>query len=148
MPKFIARSVIAFLCLMLHVSASQAEPTIIDAPTAHQMQQEGSVTLIDIRRPSEWRDTGIAKGARTITMHDPEGQTGFLTAIIAGVDGDKTAPIALICASGVRSTWASAFLTQNGFTQVMNVKEGMLGRGSLRGWMKQNLPLDPAPAEN
>ena len=50
MPKFIARSVIAFLCLMLHVSASQAEPTIIDAPTAHQMQQEGSVTLIDIRR--------------------------------------------------------------------------------------------------
>ena len=72
MPKFIAGSVIALLCLMLHVSTGLAETTIIDAPTAHQMQQDGSVTLIDIRRPSEWRDTGIAQGARTITMHDPD----------------------------------------------------------------------------
>ncbi|MDF1747375.1 MAG: rhodanese-like domain-containing protein [Alphaproteobacteria bacterium] len=148
MSKILTRFLLALLLVIFIAPPIWAETTIIDAATAHKMQQDGAVLLIDIRRPAEWQQTGIAQGAKTITMHDPEGQTGFLAAMTAGVGGDKTTPIALICSSGVRSTWASAFLTQNGFTQVMNIKEGMLGRGPLPGWIKQKLPLDPAPTQN
>lgn len=123
-------------------NAIAAEQGVIDAPTALELQQAGTIAIIDIRRPSEWRDTGIPAEGRAITMHDPDGPMAFLEKILASVDGNKDAPIGLICASGVRSTWASNFLAQNGFTHVYNIKEGMLGRGRSPGWIKRGHPVD------
>lgn len=124
------------------VTAFAQDEGVIDAATALELQQAGTISVIDIRRPSEWRDTGIPKDGVTITMHDPDGHAAFLEKVLASVDGNRDAPIGLICASGVRSTWASGFLAQNGFTHVYNIKEGMLGRGRTPGWIKRGFPVE------
>lgn len=113
----------------------------ISATDAYKASQEGAITLIDIRRPSEWDDTGIPDGAKAITMHDANGPTSFLENIRKAVNGDQSTPIALICARGVRTQWAQRFLTANGFTNVLNISEGMFGRGNKPGWLKRDLPI-------
>lgn len=118
---------------------------VMDAPTAREQMRSGGLTLVDIRRPDEWKKTGIAEGAKAITMHDPKGPKAFLANLLSGVEGDRSAPIGLICATGVRSTFMQRFLTNNGFTNVYNVKEGMLGRGPTPGWIKRGLPVVPYP---
>ena len=62
------------------------------------------MTLIDIRRPEEWRQTGVAKDARRINMEHPEGLIAFLRQVAVEVKGDGNAPIGLICRTGNRTT--------------------------------------------
>ena len=104
---------------------------------AHQQSKSGQLYLIDIRRPSEWKSTGVAKHAAKITMH----KEGFLNRIAKHTAGDKSAPIGLICARGNRSTRMINLLEQNGYTNVYNVKEGMLGSKEGPGWLAKGLPL-------
>src|SRR5690606_6382542 len=69
------------------------------APEAHDKAQAGAITLVDIRRPDEWAATGSAGGALRLDLRRPD----FIQALAAAVNDDRTAPIALICARGVRS---------------------------------------------
>ena len=77
----------------------------IDAKTAHALAQAGELTIIDIRRPVEWRKTGVPEGSVGISLQNfyrkIRGQ--FPGDVLAAVDGDKDRSIALICASGGRS---------------------------------------------
>ena len=103
----------------------------------------GEITLIDVRSPAEWRQTGIAEGGKPVTIHNPGGAEEFARAVLAAVGGDRNRPIALICASGNRSTRASGLLAASGFTAIFNVGEGMLGRGDQPGWIARGLPVEP-----
>ena len=141
--KFLFVTLAASLLPLLSVHA--AEGTVIDAPTAWSRMQAGELVLIDIRRPDEWQDTGIAKGAETISIHDPGGPQAFLRKILSSVSGDRSVPVGLICATGIRSTFASRLLESNGFGAVYNIKEGMLGRPRSPGWIKRGLPVIPCP---
>lgn len=104
---------------------------------AHNRSQAGQLFLVDIRRPSEWEQTGVAKHASKISMH----QSGFLDHIAALTGGDKSAPVALICARGNRSTHMINLLEKNGYSNVFNVKEGMFGSPEGAGWLAKGLPL-------
>ncbi len=104
---------------------------------AHSAARAGSVLLIDIRRPDEWARTGIGEGAIALDMR----RRDFEDALLAAAGGDKTRPIALICARGVRSRRLSGRLAAAGFTGVVDVPEGMLGSGAGPGWLKRNLPI-------
>jgi len=134
-------AITAGLGLLPAVALAASKGEILSAPDAYQGIQDGSVMLIDIRRPSEWESTGIPEGAQPITMHDENGPAAFLENIRKAVNGDQSAPIALICARGVRTRWAQRFLTANGFTNVLNVSEGMFGRGRAPGWLGRELPV-------
>ena len=140
MPRTVRLLCIALITLVISHAGPVAAETVIGAEEARTKQESGTLTVIDIRRPSEWRDSGVPEGGETISMHDPAGPEAFLANILASVDGDKAAPIGLICASGVRSTWASDFLESQGFTNIFNIKEGMLGRGPAPGWIRRGLP--------
>jgi rhodanese-related sulfurtransferase len=59
--------------------------------------------------------------------------------------GDKDLPIALICAGGVRTAFAADLLRDRGFTQILDVGEGMLGSGDGPGWIARGLPTEPCP---
>lgn len=121
---------------MTSVTSSMAAE-FMSVATAAKQSEAGQVYLVDIRRPSEWKQTGVAKHAAKITMH----QSGFLDRIAKHTAGDKTAPIALICARGNRSTHMINLLEQNGYTNVYNVKEGMFGSKEGPGWLALGLPL-------
>lgn len=106
---------------------------------AHALATSGAITLVDIRRPGEWAATGIGEGAAPLDMRRED----FLTALAGLVDGDRAAPIALICARGVRSARLASALDAAGFTSVSDVPEGMLGAPSGPGWVARGLPVEP-----
>jgi len=109
----------------------------MDAPTAFRMAETGAVVLVDIRRPDEWQATGSAQGAHRLDLRDPD----FVDALSALVSADRTRPIALICAKGVRSARLANQLTAAGFVNVSNVSEGKLGSSAGPGWIARGLPL-------
>ena len=113
------------------------------AVTPEQAQFEAASTgriLIDVRSPQEWRATGLPAKARTVTIH--QRGDAFLDGILAAVGDDKNQPIALICATGVRSMHAQRFLEGQGFTNVMNVEGGLFGAPGVTGWVDSGLPME------
>jgi rhodanese-related sulfurtransferase len=109
----------------------------LDAPTALQRATAGEITLVDIRRPDEWQATGSAVAAHRLDMRRPD----FIAALDALLGGDRSRPVALICAGGVRSARLARLLTDQGFTQVIDVPEGMLGSSAGPGWIARGLPV-------
>ena len=127
--------------LLMTAVATHASPDLT-APDAAAAVAAGKITLIDIRTPPEWKQTGIAKGAQLVNMLHPQGAPGFVNALLEKVNGDKNAPIALICRTGNRTTQVQRYLQSVGFTQVHNVKEGMAGSSAGPGWLKRGLPVE------
>lgn len=109
----------------------------LDAPTAWTLVQEDQIVLVDIRRPDEWQATGTAEGAHRLDLRRPD----FIAALSDLVGGDRDRPVALICARGVRSARLANRLTENGFSSVINIPEGMLGAADGPGWIARGLPL-------
>ncbi len=125
---------------------SAADHFVITPEEANMRAEAGELVLIDVRSPQEWRQTGVPKGARRVTVHDPGGLKGFVDAMAAAVDGDLKKPIAVICARGNRSTIAQKVLGEAGFTRVFNIREGFAGGPYGPGWVKRGLPVEACPA--
>ncbi len=140
---------IALISLVLPLTACNAKPaTTSEAPNitnaADPIPQAGGysnidnafldrliakgVTVVDIRRQEEWRQTGIIKGSKTITFFDQTGQINpqFLPEFKAIAKPDQ--PVALICRTGNRTQAASQAIAQQlGYKNVMNVTHGITG---------------------
>ena len=126
------------------VSLSAWAGDVIDSKTALAGVLAGEMTLMDVRSPTEWRETGMPKGAKAITIHGPDGMAGFVAGATKAVKGSKDQPIALICARGWRSMRAASALREAGFTKIINVREGMLGNPlDGPGWLDRKLPTEP-----
>ena len=100
-----------------------------------QMLDEG-VTVIDIRREEEWRDTGIIEGVTPITFFTRNGQINpkFVPEFMAAVQPNQK--VALICRSGNRTQAASKAIAQQlGYKEVFNVTHGMVG------WLAEKRPV-------
>lgn len=136
------RLLFAALALLLAFSSPVlAAGGKITAPEVYAMLQAGRIVLIDVRTPAEWRQTGIPRGAKTVSIRDPDGMPGFMSKVLLVMAGRKNRPVALICARGVRSSRASRYLRRNGFSDVYDVSEGVLGRLSAPGWLQRGLPV-------
>ena len=108
----------------------------IDAVEVYDRVRSGSVLLLDIRRPEEWALTGLADGAVPLDMR----RRDFIEALSALAGPDRSQPVALICAAGVRSAHMARQLEQAGFTTILNVPEGMTGSSAGPGWLRRGLP--------
>lgn len=121
-------------------TADTLVPERVHPQDAHRLMKEVGMVLIDIRTAGEWMRTGIAEGAVALTPSGPH----FADDVAELLEGDKTRPVGLICASGNRSAGAQRFLKQMGFTNVANVVEGMTGGfGAGPGWILRGLPTVP-----
>ena len=114
---------------------AQAGPTL-DAETAFQRAGSGDLLLVDIRQPEEWADTGSPAGGHRLDLRSPD----FLDRLATLTKGDRSRPIALICATGGRSARTAQALTEAGFTNVLDVSEGMHGSSAGPGWLARGLP--------
>ena len=126
-----------FAASWYNIGAQAGEDGTLSTPDAHAAAVSGAVTLVDIRRPDEWALTGVGEGAVAINMLDRD----FIEQVSAQVGGDHSKPVALIYARGVRSRKMSVRLQQAGFTNIIDVPEGMLGSGGGAGWIKRGLPV-------
>jgi rhodanese-related sulfurtransferase len=131
-------SAVLFAALFLSVGLVQAGSTL-SAPEALEKAQQGEITLIDIRTPPEWRQTGVASGALTIDMTTKT----FVQDVLKAVQGNPDAPIVLICRTGNRTGYTRDALEKMGFTNVSHVPEGMAGSTAGPGWVRRGLPVEP-----
>jgi len=106
---------------------------------AHAKAKSGEIILVDVRRPSEWKASGLPASGHAITMH--QNGASFQRQLLAAAGGDRSKPLALICATGGRTSWLQSRLKKAGFTNLINVTEGMKGSRYGSGWLKKGLPV-------
>ena len=111
------------------------------ATEAHAKAVAGEVVLVDVRTPDEWRETGLPASGHAITMHQEA--RGLLAGLDKAMGGDRSKPLAIICRTGNRTTMLQAELKKVGYTNVINVAEGMAGGPNGTGWVKSGLPTRP-----
>ena len=143
-PRLSVAAIAAFMLLSIHACSRDNGPTL-SAPEAYAQSQAGTLTLIDIRHPDEWRQTGVAQGALRIDMTDTQGEAGFVEQVVTQMGGRKNAPIGILSIAGNRGANAQQVLREAGFTHVYNIKEGMMGSGAGPGWIARGLPLVACP---
>jgi rhodanese-related sulfurtransferase len=84
---------------------------------AQSMSKQGAL-LLDVRQPEEYS-----------ALHAPEAKLiplGELSARLQEIASYKDKPIVVMCRSGRRSAQAVAMLNEAGYTQVSNVKGGIV----------------------
>ena len=97
------------------------------------------VPVIDIRRPDEWKSTGVIKGSHLITFFDQQGQVnpGFFEDMskLAGPEDE----VIFLCRTGNRSSVLSKYLVEKaGFTRISNVQSGIVD------WIRAGNPVSDA----
>ncbi|AGA32162.1 putative FkbP-type peptidyl-prolyl cis-trans isomerase [Thioalkalivibrio nitratireducens DSM 14787] len=86
----------------------------------------GGVKVVDIRRPEEWRQTGVVEGSHLLTAFDGFGrlEPGFVSEFQKLVAKDE--PVALICRTGSRTAvLARALAEQLHYERLYNVTDGI-----------------------
>jgi len=87
---------------------------------------ENGIKLIDIRRPDEWKQTGVVDGSIKSTAFDDQGRflKSFAEMLEKTVRPDEE--FALICRTGSRTATLSNWLaTKGGYKNVVNVQDGI-----------------------
>ena len=100
---------------------SQAKSSIdeIDTNEAQHRIAAGGVVVLDVREPDEFE-----QGALPNVLHIPR---GHLEAQVEGRITDKSMPVIVYCAGGVRSAFAAKTLGELGYTNVVSM-DGGFGR--------------------
>jgi rhodanese-related sulfurtransferase len=125
-----------FLATLIGLSA-HADSTIWSADKAAQALQDDEIILLDIRSPDEWKETGLAKGAWPVSLHQP----GFGEKLGAIMRANEDKTVALICATGGRSASVLSRLKGMGISNFVDVSEGMLGSRAGPGWIKRGYAI-------
>jgi molybdopterin/thiamine biosynthesis adenylyltransferase/rhodanese-related sulfurtransferase len=98
------------------LAQAKSQITEIDTNEAASRIATGGVILLDVREPDEYE-----QGALPDALHIPR---GHLEAQIEGRIVEKTAPVLVYCAGGVRSAFATKTLHELGYTNVVSVAGG------------------------
>lgn len=109
----------------------------MSAPEALEAATSGKAVLVDIRSREEWQETGLAEPALPISMHEG----GFVQKLLQAMGGNPAHPVAIICATGGRTRYLQNVLASNGFSNIIDVSEGMMGSPAGPGWLKRGLPV-------
>lgn len=104
----------------------KADPSELTPADLQQRQAAGErLFVLDVREPAEYADGHIA-GSKLIPL-------GRLANHTSGLPQDQ--PIVAVCRSGNRSSVAQDVLKRAGFTNVLNLRGGMLA------WARSGLPI-------
>ena len=123
--KFVA--VIAFLSTSVATRAEVIHASITDLPA---LQKQG-LTVVDVRTPPEWQQTGVVAGSKLVPLSN---DAGFLKAMDMAADPSR--PVVLICRSGNRSGVAARMLeARYPGRKIYNIREGM------NGWLAARQPV-------
>ena len=122
--------------MLFSINVSFADVETIDNIKVKSLISRG-VPLIDIRSSIEWKETGIIEGSHLITFFNEKGKVNLNKWMSAfNKVADTTKPFMLICASGVRSKFASYILNnQFDIPKIYDVSEGV------SGWIKDKHPV-------
>jgi len=120
--------------MLLAINTSQAAFGQLDNQQVQKMLERG-VPIIDIRRPEEWKQTGVVKGSHLLTFFDKKGNYNVEKWLgqlekIAG----KNDEFILICRTGNRTGMVGNFLDKKlGFKKVAHASRG------ITSWIRSGL---------
>ena len=122
------------LLLTLGCNQSKVPPTPYSEITTDQLYQRiqlgEKLLIIDVRTPEEYvGKLGHIAGAKLLPLQEIESW-------FKDFEDQKDREIILICRSGNRSGVAARFLTEHGFSKVVNVIGGM------RDWNQKGFPVE------
>ena len=114
----------------------------INPTEAWKLQQSNKLLIIDVRTIQEWKETGVIPGSILVNMHDENfyERSNFIEEILNLIGDNKATPIGVICGSGARSSLTRDALNNIGYTNVLNISQGIMGKNK-KGWIELNLPL-------
>ena len=120
------RHLLAAMCLCLPL-AIRAEVVDITIEQLQTLMVSEDVTIIDVRTPREWQQTGIVTGSIPIMFFDekrrPHAEQWLQQVSIYTTPEQE---LVLICRTGNRSKIIANYLVkQQGYTRVYNVKDGI-----------------------
>ncbi len=110
--------------------------TDLDNEQLKVVLKEEGITLVDIRRPEEWKQTGIIEGSEMITAFTKRGglHPQFAEKFLQRFKPEDR--VIIICRTGSRTgRLAQALVKELGWKNVYNVKRG------ITHWIKQGNPV-------
>tara|TARA_R110002096_G_scaffold95817_4_gene214467 strand:+ start:1042 stop:1449 length:408 start_codon:yes stop_codon:yes gene_type:complete len=116
------------LGLLFSQSACSAEIAEVDAKGLEALMKSG-VTVIDVRTPGEWKQTGIVEGSIPIMFFDERRKAHPQQWMQqASMHIKPESPVAIICRTGNRSKTVGTYLVkEHGYQNVYNVTGGIVG---------------------
>ena len=138
MTKFSRRQFVLATIAMSSVAgmgqAQEGDEWSVDQVHAALLQDE--VVLIDVRRPEEWAQTGVAQGAWPLDMTSAD----FVANLMQARELAEGRPVALICRTANRTGYLMRQIRQAGLTGFVDTKGGMAGKAPFKGWIESDLP--------
>jgi len=117
------------------------------------MQANANAIMIDVRTKMEHTFLGRPLNAVHVPWKESPEWTlnpDFISQVEQTV-ADKSAPVLLLCRSGVRSLEAAKALESAGYSHLVNILDGFEGalddnkhRGNISGWRYSQLPWEQA----
>jgi molybdopterin/thiamine biosynthesis adenylyltransferase/rhodanese-related sulfurtransferase len=98
------------------LTAAKSQITEVDTAGAAEKISSGKVVVLDVREPDEY-----GQGALADAIHIPR---GHLEAQVETRIVDKSTPVVVYCAGGVRSAFAAKTLQELGYTSVESMAGG------------------------
>lgn len=135
----ISRRTLVLTTIAMSVSAGlglaqEGDEWSVDQVHAALLKDE--VVLIDVRRPEEWAQTGVAEGAWPLDMTSKD----FVDNLMQARDLAEGRPVALICRTANRTGFLMRQIRQAGLTGFVDTKGGMAGKAPYKGWIDSDLP--------
>lgn len=103
-------------------------PIEVEVAEASELMAQGDLLLLDVRTPGEVNQ-GYIEGARNIDIMSWDEFTAEVDQL------EKAEPVMVYCKVGGRSHKAAVYLAENGFTQVYDMKGGIIA------WTKAGEPI-------
>ena len=119
------RSCIVFIVFVLTIKLAFADIVDVNNKQITELSQN-NIPIVDIRRSSEWDQTGIIPNSILLTFFDKEGKDNldeWYEKLRLQVDVDK--PIILICRTGRRTSIIAKMMDKKFDKVIYNAKGGI-----------------------
>ena len=123
------RIIATAVLLIIFQAAAAQKPVVLSADEFQQKTILPTIQLLDVRTMDEYKAGHIKNSFHADWLNEKE----FRERI---VHLDKNTPVLVYCASGPRSNAAAAWLAQNGFREVYELRNGFIG------WQKDERPIE------
>jgi len=130
-----AKFYLKIFCFLFSIKFAFAEVVNLNNQQILELSNK-NIPIIDIRRSSEWEQTGVVPGSVLLTFFDKNGKYNFkdwYTRLSLKIDARK--PIILICRTGRRTRIIAEMMDKTFDFKIYNAKNG------IASWIQAKLPI-------
>ena len=113
-------------CFLITIKLAFAETVDINNEQIIELSNS-NIPIVDVRRSSEWEQTGVIPNSILLTFFDEEGDYNYHQWYEKlRLEIDESKPIILICRSGKRSKIIAQMMNENFDHVIYNAKRGII----------------------